>query len=330
MDYNVGHPTSQPVADDVALRETAIFADAELAASTRSLSEDEIAHFKVHGFIVKRGVINDGRVLGNVVDHVWKNVPRGILQRDDPRTWLDAPHDKWTDEDAERVGLMAKNGNWKMRSRGEHGIGAEAFLVDRIANHPHMLALAQAFLGTPVKRVKRVRGIYCVFPKPPTTPGRYGPHADYMAAHLTAMVVADTMPPHAGGFTVWPGSHLRLHPHWDTVHGGTIASDKGEGYRQERDAILREVTPVELTGEAGDVVFWHPRLLHSAGINHSAEWANPLVRLIVPCDYQPADRTFFDDLEFGPGPDYQWWVDTRNFREDVPPTRDNLWSDWAI
>lgn len=329
MDYNTGHATSQPVADDVVLREAVILSDTALSASTPSLNEEEIEHFKTQGFLVKRGLIDDKAAFRDVVDHVWKNVPRGIMQRDDPATWLDQPDEKWTDEDHERVGRLA-HGNWKMRSRGEGGIGTEAFLVDRLANHPHMLAVAGAFIGLPVKRARRVRGIYCVFPKPPAARGRYGPHADYMAAHLGAVIIVDSIPPHAGGFTVWPGSHKRLHLHWDTVHGGTISDEKSEGFRLTRDAILREVTPVELTGEAGDVIFWHARLLHSAGINLSAESDNPLVRVIVPCDYQRDDRTYFDDNQFGPGADYQWWVDTRNFREDVAPTENNLWSDWAI
>ncbi len=50
----------------------------------------------------------------------------------------------------------------------------------------------------------------------------------------------------------------------------------------------------------------------------------------MPVDYQRADHTCYDDLAFGPGPKYQWWLDTRNFREDVPPTPHNLWHDWVF
>ncbi len=70
--------------------------------------------------------------------------------------------------------------------------------------------------------------------------------------------------------------------------------------------------------------------MHSAGINRSADRAAPRVRVIVPCDYERADRTHFDDMDFGPGARYQWWIDTRNFVEDVAPTEDNMWRDWAI
>ena len=329
MDYNTGRPTTQPIGDDVVLRETVIHSDALTGGRSADLSEEDINYFKTQGFLVKRGLVDEPLAFDKVIDHIWKNVPRDIMQRDNPGSWTDKTHEKWTEQDHARVGLLAY-GNWKMRSKGEDGIGTESFLVDRIANHPDLRGVVEALIGSPVQPVRRVRGIYCVFPKPPTAEARYGPHADYMAAHLSAMVVADSIPPRAGGFTVWPGSHLRLHMHWDTVLGGRISNENSEGYRQERDAILSKVVPVELTGEAGDVIFWHPRLLHSAGINHSAEWDEPLVRVIVPCDYQQDHHTYFDDDEFGPGPDYQWWVDTRNFREDVAPSKVNLWSHWGI
>ena len=87
---------------------------------------------------------------------------------------------------------------------------------------------------------------------------------------------------------------------------------------------------MEFPSAAGDVIFWHPQLLHSGGINYSADHDRAVLRLIVPCDYQRAGRNFFDDLENGPGPNHQWWVDTRNFHEDLPATPDNIWHDWVF
>ncbi len=328
-EYNIGHPTGQPAAEDVVVREPVPFVDPECTKPGPELSAGEIAHFKEHGFLVKRRLIDDDDAFARIADYLWDNVPRGILRRDDVASWLDSPHEQWTDEDVEQVGRLAY-GNWKMRSPSASGIGTEPFLVESIANHPHMLAVAYAFLGAPIKPPRRVRGIYAVFPKPPSAPGRLGPHADYMAAQISAMVLVHEIRPRSGGFTLWPGSHLRLHPHWDTLHGGRISAARSEGFRLARDAVLREITPVEFPGNAGDVVFWHPRMLHSAGVNYSAENDRATVRLIVPCDYQRAGYTYFDDDEFGPGEKFQWWVDTRNFREDVPATADNIWSGWAV
>ena len=334
-EYNAGHLTGQPKADDIAVREPEVFADAGSPSSGPTLADADIAHFKERGFIVKRGLIDDASVFSQIDDHLWDNVPRGVLRRHDPKTWLAAWNGNgengsfWRDEDVPRVGRCA-HGNWKMRSPGASGIGTEPFLVQGIANHPHMVAIASAFLGGAIKQARRVRGIYAVFPKPPSAPGRLGPHADYMAAQISAMALASDIRPGGGGFTLWPGSHQLLHPHWDTVHGGKMSPQRGEGFRLARDAVLRDITPLEFTGQAGDVVFWHPRMLHSAGVNDSAAGESPTVRLVVPCDYQRAGTSCFDDEEFGPGEKYQWWVDTRNFREDAATTTHNIFNGWAI
>ena len=331
-EYAKGHLTGQPTADDVVVREPKPFEDPDCFTPGTGLNAGEIEHFKTRGFIVKRGLIDDADAFREVAHHLWSNVPRGVMQRDVSASWLDGAvgaEEQWTEADVERVGRLM-HANWKMRSPGTSGIGTEPFLVDRIANHPNMRAVVRAFLGAPIKPCARVRGIYAVFPKPASAPGRLGPHADYMAAQLSAMVLVHEVPPRCGGFTLWPGSHLRLHPHWDTLHGGRMSEDKADGFRLARDGVLRDITPVEFPGNAGDVVFWHPRTLHSAGVNYSAQSKDPTVRLIVPCDYERAGLTYFDDDEYGPGEKYQWWVDTRNFREDVPATEDNIWHNWAV
>ena len=328
-DYNVGHASAQPKAREVVAREPIVFEDPAFLTPGPTLSAAEVNHFKEEGFIVKRRLIDDVEAFKETIDYLWSSVPRGILDRDDPATWLDSPDDKWIDDDVPRVGRLS-HGNWKMRSPGPNGVGTESFLVDGIANHPNMIAIARAFFDAPIKPARRVRGIYAVLPKPSGAPGRLGPHADYMAAELSAMVMVHEIPHGSGGFTLWPGSHLRLHPHWNTVHGGMIADDRREGFRAARDAVLRDITPLEFTGNAGDVVFWHPRAVHSAGVNYSADGDHPTVRVIVPCDYQRDGMTYYDDEEYGPGQKYQWWVDTRNYREDIPTTADNIWSDWAV
>ena len=326
MDYNVGHGTTAALAADLELIEAAPFDAPTFTNGAASVSADEAAFFKTNGFLLKRGLLDEPEIFARIVDHFWRQVPRGLIERDDPSTWTSGAEGAWTETDVVNVGRLYR-GNWKARSRD--GIGTEPFIVDAIANHPHMLGVVESFLGTRIKRVQRVRGIYAIFPYPSNQPQRLGPHADYMAAQLAAMVFIDDIPPRAGGFTVWPGSHHLLHPHWDTVHGGTMAEARKQGFQAARDEALRTISPIEFSGRAGDVVFWHPRLLHSGGVNHSAQ-TKPVCRLIVPCDYQTDTTTRWDDLEFGPGPDYQWWIDTRNFREDPATTEDNIFAGWAI
>lgn len=326
IDDNIRRATMPRIAEDVVICTPHVFVDPDFANGKPTLSEAEVAFFKEYGFIVKRGFLDEKQTFERIVDYVWENVPREILKRDDSQTWLGAPHGQWTEEDAEKAGLFSR-GTWKMRSRD--GIGTEPFLLDKIGNHARMRKLVSLFIGEPVKHLERVRGVYGVFPKPPDSEGRLSPHADHTAAQLSAMVLVDEVPPHCGGFTIWPGSHHIVHPHCDTVHG-PVGPDHAEAYARARDDALRETTPVEFSGNAGDVIFWHPRLLHSGGINRSADRERPVLRLIVPCDFQREGFSFFDDLVDGPGPNHQWWIDTRNFHEDVPPMPDNIWDGWAF
>jgi len=323
------HPlriTVPRVADDVLIRDSVIFEDPDFTNGEPTLCDAEIAFFKEHGFVLKRGFLDQKETFDRVVDHLWDSVPRKIFTRDDPQSWIGTPGEQWTEEDNEKVGVI-QGGAWKMRSK--NGIGTEPFMLDEIGNHPRMRQMASRFIGEPLKPTERVRGLYCVFPNQPGSEGKLSPHADQTAGDLSAMVFVDEVAPHCGGFTLWPGSHHIVHPHCEAVHGA-MSQDQTEGYALARDAALSDITPMEFPGQAGDVIFWHPRMIHSGGVNRSAELGHSALRLIVPCDYQRADRTFYDNEVEGPGPNHQWWVDTRNFKEDVPPTPDNIWDGWTF
>ncbi|MDA0711172.1 MAG: phytanoyl-CoA dioxygenase family protein [bacterium] len=326
IDYKAMRISMPSVAEDVVIRDPIVFDDPDFANGEPTLSRDEVAFFKENGFIVKRGLLEDRGNFKRIVDYMWENVPRQIIRREDPQTWPGAPHGQWTEEDVEKAGLFS-GGAWKMRS--QNGIGTEPFLLDKIAHHPNMLKVVSSFIGGPIKRCGRVRGVYGVFPVPPGVPGKLSPHADHTAAMLSAMVIVDEVPPHCGGFTVWPGSHHVVHPHCSSTHG-PVKADRAQAYALARDQALRDITPVELSGRAGDVIFWHPRLLHSGGNNLSAGSDRPILRVIVPCDYQRDGLDFFDDPIEGPGPNHQWWVDTRNFHSDGLPTAANIWDGWVF
>ncbi len=328
-DYNHGHPATLPIDPALKLPAPVAFADPAYFRAAPRLNADEVAHFKREGFLVKRGLVRDDGAFDAVLSHIWANVPRGLMRAADVSSWVNPPEKDWTEDDALRVGLLVRN-NWKMRSKGPRGIGTEPFLLERIAQHPDLLKVVEALIGGAAMPPRRVRGVYCVFPAAPGAADHYAPHSDYMAAHVSAMVIADDVAPAGGGFMLWPGSHLRLHGHWRTVHGGTMAPEQASAFLTAREAVLREITPVEFTGSRGDVVFWHPRALHSAGVNRSADTGRPRLRVLIPCDYQRAGRAYFDDEQYGPGEAFQWWIDTRNFTGDAAPTTENMWDDWGL
>lgn len=315
--------TTRSAGDEVVIRSAEVFEDPGFTNGDPTLSQEEITFFKENGFLLKRGLLDEPETFERILDYVWEQVPRGLIRREDPETWLAVPVEEWTEEDSARFGQMKQDG-WKVRSKG--GIGTESFFVDGIANHPRMREVVALFIGEPVRRARRVRGVYVQFPKAPGTEGRLGPHADGTAAHLQAMVFVADVAPHCGGFTIWPGSHLRLHPHYAVQFGNRRNPENEEALTEARESAIRDITPLEFPGKAGDVVFWHPRMIHSPGINRSAELGRPAMRYIVPCDFQRDGLTLYDHPDHG----HQWWVDTRNHREDIAPTPDNVWQGWAF
>ena len=328
-DYNEGHPATLPIAEDTPLPDPTTFVDPEYFRPDSSVNTEEAEHFKREGFIVKRGLLSGTNAFTEVTDHIWRHVPDETIRPNDTNTWIDPATDQWTESVSLRVGLLARN-NWKLRSKGPDGIGTESFLTDQMANHTNMRQVVEALIGGPVQPSHRVRGIYCVFPSAPGTTGRYNVHIDYISSHVAAMIIGSEIAPRGGGFMFWPGSHTVLHPYWQTVHGSGMAVEHSEAFRTAKENILRDTMPIEFTGSPGDVIFWHPRALHSAGINRSAEYNSPTIRIIIPCDFQRAGQSYFDDPDYGPGEEFQWWIDSRNVVEDVPPTEDNMWDDWAI
>ena len=295
--------------------------------ASAELDAEEIAHFKREGYLVKRGLIFGTRSFARIIDYVWETVPRGALYRDDPVSWIDQPTERWPQEQARHIGAL-HGCNWKMRSPNHYG--REVFLLEMSANHPQVRACVKQFIGPAIRSNSRVRGIYVVLPKAPSAEGSLGPHVDHAAAQLCAMVFIAQTPPRTGGFTIWPRSHTRLHPFWMSRYGAHFEPSLKQAFNAEHKNILETTTPIEFTGEPGDVVFWHPRLIHSAGVNYSAESNAPQIRYIVPCDFQRAGCTYYDDHHLGPGPKAQWWVDTRHFHEDPQPTSENMWDDWVI
>ena len=291
------------------------------------LSAQEIEHFKQFGFLVKHRLVDAPDDFDRIVDHVWETVPAGVMSRYDPSTWLDSPHERWPKSVASTCGIL-QGSAWKMRSK--HRYGRENFILDATANHPSVRLTVKQFIGESVMACERVRGVYVVLPKSTDTEGRLGPHVDHSAAHLSAMVIVAKTPPRTGGFTIWPGSHRRLHRFWTSRQGAHFEPSMKDAFNTEFRTILKDTPPLEFIGEPGDVVFWHPRLIHSAGVNYSADTSTPRIRYVVPCDFQKAGRVLYDDDDLGPSADVQWWVDTRHFREDPRPTQDNMWDDWVI
>lgn len=138
------------------------------------------------------------------------------------------------------------------------------------------------------------RGLYCTLPNSPSPgpnwlgtgePGS-GAHSDgtcYGPVRLQIAAYMDDLPPASGGFTVWPGSHIRIwKDHWQTFNetGETHAGRRERvrragGYESLPEPIFEEIKsdthPVDTHGPAGTVVLWHTKLLHMPGQNTSED-----------------------------------------------------------
>ncbi len=124
------------------------------------------------------------------------------------------------------------------------------------------------------------RGMYCTLPNSPlsTPPDWRGAHAGeglYNTRQLLQTAVYfDDVPPGAGGFTIFPGSHTRIWNYWEAKNHGATAIANGEdsprfiGYTDPPIGDLKADTePVMTSGPAGSVVLWHTIMLHLAGGN---------------------------------------------------------------
>jgi hypothetical protein len=174
----------------------------------------------------------------------------------------------------------------------------------------------------------------CIFPSlSDDTSRKLRPHADTATSELGGVVMVNDMPPGHGAFHCWPGSHLRTHPLWTTRFGNGKTKEQEAATREELAALESDTVPVECVGRAGDVVYWHPRLVHSPGINRSGTTADPTIRQAVICEWQRSgpDRTLISHPTSNPGPKFQFWIDTRHWEEDTDaPTPENIWDGWAF
>lgn len=270
-------------------------ADRDPAGADRlGLSPEEIAQFRERGYVVKRGLIPT-RQLEAFVGLLWRQPPvlAANMTPGDPTSWV-APGKKWPDENrwglahdwmgegpwpsledprpgasiGERVGRLPykltrdlSNDVWRW-----HGIGHDAGFVARTSAHPRMLHMVEALLGGPVKRPRRNRGIYAIFPRDPEGPeSRLGPHMDENMTELMAVVYLNDVVPRSGGFTIYPTSPQRLYPTSVQAHNW-VSTDSS---KEVMDDIKANVIPLEFTGKAGDVLFCHGLMVHSAGIHES-------------------------------------------------------------
>lgn len=336
-------------------------------ADKLGLSPEEIKQFKELGYVVKRGLI-PAEDLQEFRDLWWQMPPvkdAGMIP-EDPATWV-APGQRWPRQERQKATVaegagrhphnLDRNGHvWRW-----HGIGHDERFLHSTSCHPNVLHMVEALIGGPVRRPRRNRGIYSVFPKeadrqmaynPRGGGGGLGPHIDGVPIDLMAVTFVDKVGIRSGGFTIWPGSSKLLYPtsqqalNWVPTERSKVAMEQ----------IIKTIEPREFTGEAGDVIFAHGLTTHSVGIQESGK-----VRLACIQDFQKCrprgplvcralgknggvgasmrkDGTFVlptnnpDDPADDPARDVMtpWHIDGMEWAAQQHPPREDMWEDWNL
>jgi phytanoyl-CoA dioxygenase PhyH len=213
--------------------------------------DSEADFFREHGYLVKRGLVPRAGI-AEAVDLAWALLPASF-ERSDPTSWQGPVED----ESGPRT-IEERKGRVKLRA-------------ESLRRNPALLAMLPcnlAVLGE-VQRLaggrrfaipEKVRGIYATFPAAAGSVV-YG-HVDLHDYWVGAIAYLEDVPPGGGELVVWPGSHRTT----------SIPIDR----------LQRVDWPgaVGLPGRAGDVIFYHRRLVHSPGRNRRR-----IVRWALLCDF---------------------------------------------
>ena len=308
-----------------------VFTMPALAGSDRDtpVSIEEIDFFKEHGFLICEGLIEDDAIdaaMQRIWDYVEVRIPgkndTWALRRDDPETWrqptfgAQPPHPQ-SGYYQGRIPVEYFDRTIKL-----HDIGTEDFLLDLLPRHPRVVAIAETMLGINLRPSTVTRGVYALFPG---SEGRIpkgamlGPHTDQVCQQLNTCAYLDDVKPRCGGFTVYPGSHRIMF----RAHETEANFSPNDRFREHMREVVDTIEPFELCAPKGSVIFWHGRTVHSPGIHLGDD-----IRWALFGDYS-LDEPVLDDDEHRSRGQYEWFKNTRLFRDDHAVT-DDMWRGWTI
>ena len=317
-------------------RVSEVFEAPSLSRPGFTLTSDERAFFIEHGFLVKQRLVSE-YLLAPAMDRIWSHLLQRVPVRPESG-WRLAREDRstWSNPQWATMPPHPESGPYQGRQPVEyygnivklHDIGADDFLLDLLPRNAHVVAVASALLSTSLRAVTRMRGVYPVFPvrdaADPTGAQRVNgrslsPHTDFGCQQLNVCLYLEDVRARSGGFTVYPGSHRRLFG----AHRQESNFSPLPCYNERVTEVLLDTSPWELVAPRGSVIFWHGRLLHSAGIHIGDD-----IRWAAFADYTQA-RPVLDDDEHRRLGQYEWFKDAKLFRDDAPATAD-MWRHWRL
>jgi hypothetical protein len=294
-----------------------------------SLTNEQMAFFKDQGYLLVRGAL-DTQLCAEAQDSMWNALPTDShLKREDPSTHIGPfpESERSTDPLHIRDGFL-----WQWRAQGTSEATIKLIYSDRVLDMARSLLgddLRQAVVGgtpmgsrgpawpggptDPALDNEGARGIYFTLPYGDKAREPDRAHTDGHPFQLGIVGLLSEVPEDGGAFKVWPGSHKRLYPTFQMQYDqpripyyGHLPSHKGiihsDAYLTELEKVHADTQAVECCGQAGDVVFWHHRMAHMAGHNHTG-----IIRQAILADF---------------------WRDNLDAARCDPPQA-NMWRDWS-
>ncbi len=226
-------------------------------------AKDELRFFKRNGFVVKRQVL-DPSLMAKAREVFWERAP-AQLQRDVPASWIGPFQEEYHfDDGTDRI----RDFRWNLRH-----VGKEEWMVNLMVRNTNLTGMAEQLLGKGnLVLPGRVRGIYATLPQAGEGGLENHLHVDRGLFHLGMVTYLNQVVTGGGGFRVWPASHLWFHEGQSTHR------------YPELIAFFNTQPSLEFTGDAGDVVFFHRRIVHMADPNTSST-----IRMAILYDFRIAD-----------------------------------------
>lgn len=195
-------------------------------------------------------------------------------------------------------------------------------VITDLLNKTPAFALAESLLGEGNFRPAGGGQIALRFPMMRDPAPKAGPHLDGMSSPsngvapgtignfsmLIGVLLSDLPEPNAGNFTVWPGTHRATAKYFEE-HGA--------------DAFLEGMPkidlpqPVQITGQAGDVVFCHYQLGHGITPNSSSNIRYAIFFRLKHKDHDSHHREVLSDI----WRDWPGMADIRDTRQETRDTR---------
>ena len=246
------------------------------------LSPFEISFFKREGYLIKRRAM-DPKLMKRARERMWVGVPPRF-KRGDPDSWIGPFRE---DEKTDDGNNLRRGYSWKYREPG-----SEDWIIEMLVTNSPMWDWVEQLLGkgevVHPRHAKpgqgapdpdRIRGIYGILPEGDIPEQPPVGHGDGGFFHLGIVGLIDHVAPRGGAFTVWPASHRILY----YAYTSQYRHERAEGYDKKIEFINSQPY-VDCHGEAGDIVFWHHRLAHTAGHNRTRE-----IRKAVLYDFRKKD-----------------------------------------